>query len=93
MKQLGITKQGAGQLVDALVMRGYLSRTVDERDRRQLTIALTERGRAAAEVQTQARDRIDEELLARVDKADVSVTCKVLGTLLLMHREEAASAG
>ena len=93
VKQLGITKQGAGQLVDALVMRGYLSRTVDERDRRQLTIALTERGRAAAEVQTQARDRIDEELLARVDKADVSVTRKVLGTLLLMHREEAASAG
>jgi predicted transcriptional regulator len=47
VKELGITKQGAGQLVDALVMRGYLSRTVDDNDRRQLVVALTDRGRAA----------------------------------------------
>lgn len=93
VKQLGITKQGAGQLVDALVMRGYLSRTVDESDRRQLIISLTERGRAAAAVQTQARDRIDGELLERVGDNDVSVTRKVLGMLVIIHHEEASPLG
>src|SRR5690348_15442589 len=37
IKQLGITKQGAGQLVDTLVTRGYLARSIDENDRRQLS--------------------------------------------------------
>src|SRR5665213_3147225 len=48
IKELRISKQAAGQLVDALVTRGYLDRTIDEQDRRKLTITLTERGRAAA---------------------------------------------
>ena len=91
VKQLGITKQGAGQLVDALVMRGYLSRAVDENDRRQLIVALTDRGRAAAEIQTRARDQIDAKLLARVGKDDVSAARKVLGTLIAIRHEDAAA--
>src|ERR1700748_1660176 len=46
VKELRVSKQSAGQLVDALVMRGYLERTVDPDDRRKLTVTLTERGRA-----------------------------------------------
>jgi DNA-binding MarR family transcriptional regulator len=91
VKQLGITKQGAGQLVDSLVMRGYLSRTVDANDRRQLIVSLTDRGRAAAEVQTRARDQIEAELLARVSDADVSAARKVLGTLIEIRQEEAGA--
>lgn len=87
VKQLGITKQGAGQLVDALVMRGYVSRTVDANDRRQLIVALTERGRAAAEVQGHARDRIDAELLNRVSDADVLATRRTLAALIMMQHE------
>jgi DNA-binding MarR family transcriptional regulator len=88
VKELGITKQGAGQLVDSLVMRGYLSRVVDKNDRRQLTIALSERGRAAAEVQRQARERIDEELTNKIGKEDVRATRRALGTLIDMRREK-----
>jgi hypothetical protein len=51
IRQLGMSKQAAGQLVDTLVLRGYLERAVDEADRRKLTVTLTERGRAAAEAQ------------------------------------------
>jgi len=91
VKELGITKQGAGQLVDALVMRGYLSRTVDEKDRRQLIVALTGRGRAAAQVQAKARERIDSELLERVGGADVRAARRALGTLIDMRREEAGA--
>ncbi len=87
--ELGISKQGAGQLVDALVMRGYLSRAADETDRRQLIVALTERGRAAAEVQRKAREKIDAELLARVGESDVRAAKRALGALVDMRREEA----
>src|SRR3954466_11031173 len=48
VSQLRISKQAAGQLVDTLVLRGYINRDPDEKDRRQLIVTLTERGRAAA---------------------------------------------
>src|ERR1700761_5078175 len=48
VKELGVSKQAAGQLVDTLVLRGYLERMVDEEDRRRLTVTLTARGRMAA---------------------------------------------
>jgi DNA-binding MarR family transcriptional regulator len=92
VRELGITKQGAGQLVDALVMRGYLSRAVDENDRRQLIVALTERGRTAAEVQARARGRIDAELLSRVGEDDVRAARRALGTLIDMRREDVEAA-
>src|ERR1700760_3955979 len=46
VRELGVSKQSAGQLIDTLVLRGYLERAVDGEDRRKLTITLTERGRA-----------------------------------------------
>lgn len=66
LRNLGGSKQAGGQLVDTLVLRGYLDRTVDEEDRRRLTVTLTERGRAAAKVQRAALERVDAELLRRV---------------------------
>jgi DNA-binding MarR family transcriptional regulator len=66
IRDLRISKQAAGQLVDTLVTRGYLARTVDEQDRRRLVVTLTDRGRAAAATQTAARERVDAELLAKV---------------------------
>jgi DNA-binding MarR family transcriptional regulator len=82
VKELGVSKQAAGQLVDVLVLRGYLERTVDAEDRRKLTINLTERGRAAAAVQTTALKKIDAELLARVGQEDVSCTRRTLAVLI-----------
>src|ERR1700742_4629962 len=70
VKELGGSKQGAGQLVDSLVLRGYLERTIDAEDRRKLTVTLTERGRAAAAAQAAAREKIDAELIARVGQED-----------------------
>ncbi len=91
VRELGITKQGAGQLVDALVMRGYLSRTIDEIDRRQLIVSLTERGRAAADVQRQAREAIDAELVARVGQSAVAEARRTLGALIELGRKEATA--
>ncbi|MBO9576648.1 MAG: MarR family transcriptional regulator [Sphingobium sp.] len=89
MRELGITKQGAGQLVDTLVTRGYLQRTPDEADRRQLIITLTDRGRAAAETQKTARAKIDAALKERVGEADILAARRALAVLIELQREAA----
>jgi DNA-binding MarR family transcriptional regulator len=83
---LRISKQAAGQLIDTLVTRGYLARSVDEDDRRKLTIVLTERGRAAAEAQAEGRKRIDAELLALVGQEDVTTLRRTLALLANIGR-------
>lgn len=81
IKELRISKQAAGQLVDTLVTRGYLERTMDKDDRRKLTITLTERGKAAAATQTAAREKVDAELLACVGQDDIDRTRRTLAVL------------
>jgi len=81
IRDLRISKQAAGQLVDALVSRGYLNRAVDEQDRRRLLVTLTERGRAAAATQTAARERVDAALLAKVGAECVQQTRIALAAL------------
>jgi DNA-binding MarR family transcriptional regulator len=79
---LGASKQAAGQLVDTLVTRGYLERSVDPDDRRRLTVSLTERGRAAAAVIRAAVQGVDAELLARVGPVHVAHTRATLAALI-----------
>ncbi len=82
IRELRISKQAAGQLVDTLVTRGYLERAMDKDDRRKLTVALTERGRAAAATQAAAREKVDAELLASVGQDDVNRTRRTLAVLI-----------
>jgi DNA-binding MarR family transcriptional regulator len=85
--ELGVSKQGGGQLIDTLVERGYLTRRTDEEDRRKLTITLTDRGKKAGEVQRGAREKIDTALLERVGKENVIRTRKTLAALCGIGRE------
>ncbi|WP_137863817.1 MULTISPECIES: MarR family transcriptional regulator [unclassified Sphingomonas] len=82
IRELRVSKQAAGQLVDALVLRGYLDRQIDLADRRRLTVTLTERGRAAAETQTAARVAIDAELTAWVGAEKIRHAREVLSALI-----------
>jgi DNA-binding MarR family transcriptional regulator len=81
IRDLRISKQAAGQLVDALVSRGYLARTVDEQDRRRLVVTLTERGRSAATTQRAAREQVDAALLAKVGQECINHTRIALAAL------------
>jgi len=81
IRDLRISKQAAGQLVDTLVNRGYLARNVDEQDRRRLVVTLTDRGRAAAATQATARERVDAELLAKVGPECLAYTRIALAAL------------
>jgi|SRR6185437_992500 len=84
IRDLRVSKQAAGQLVDTLVNRGYLARTVDEQDRRRLIVTLTDRGRTAAATQTEARERVDAALLAKVGPKCIEHTRMALAALTEM---------
>jgi DNA-binding MarR family transcriptional regulator len=64
VRQLGVTKQATGQLVDTLVARGYLERRPDPDDRRRLVVEPTERGRAAAAEVRAGVEEVDARLAA-----------------------------
>jgi DNA-binding MarR family transcriptional regulator len=79
--QLGLSKQAAGQLVDTLVLRGYLDREADTADRRRLTISLTSRGAQAAAVARGAIERVDADVAARTGAKDVEVMRRTLAAV------------
>lgn len=89
VKELAVSKQAVGQLVDTLVLRGYLERKDDEEDRRKSNIVLTKRGRAAAAIQAAAREKIDAELISRAGQENVSRTRRTLAALIDLGREMA----
>jgi DNA-binding MarR family transcriptional regulator len=91
VRELGVSKQAAGQLVDTLVLRGYLERSVDADDRRKLTVTLTARGQAAAAAQAKARKRIDAALTARVGARGVMQMRKALAALCSMGADTAGA--
>lgn len=80
--RLGVSKQAAGQLVDTLVARAYLERTLDPDDRRRLRVHLTERGEAAAAAIRAAVDRVDAALVGRVGAELVAQTRATLAALV-----------
>lgn len=88
VRDLRISKQSAGQLVDALVARGYLQRAEDPEDRRRQIVTLTARGRDAAAAQAGASRRIDTLLAARIGQANVLRLRQALAALVGIGRDE-----
>ncbi len=86
----GISKQAASKLVDTLVVRGYLERSVDPDDRRRIVLALTERGRAAAAASWEATDRIDRELEEAVGAKAVRQMRATVGALVGLRPSSAS---
>lgn len=62
VQQLRVTKQAASELIDILVLRGYLSRTTDPDDRRRVNVTLTDRGHEAADAVLAGVMAVDREL-------------------------------
>ncbi|MGC1184268.1 MAG: MarR family transcriptional regulator, partial [Candidatus Dormiibacterota bacterium] len=63
--RLSSTKQGLSRLSDALVERGYLRRSADPADHRLVRLALTARGRLAAEAVFAAVAEVDRSIVRR----------------------------
>jgi DNA-binding MarR family transcriptional regulator len=64
---LGITRQAARKLVDALVQRGYGSVARDPSDARKLNVTLTRLGVEYANAVVEVLAQLNHELAARVD--------------------------
>ncbi len=65
--QLTVTKQSVTRLVDGLVERGFIARTVDEDDRRRVIHAITPRGRRALQ---RSNDIVEGFLMAVLQDLD-----------------------
>jgi DNA-binding MarR family transcriptional regulator len=82
INQLGVTKQVASQLVDTLVIRGYLDRSPDVNDRRRMNVTLTKKGQKAASVSKTVVEGINAELEQEVGAQYVQHTKTVLAVLI-----------
>ncbi|HWA30163.1 MAG TPA: MarR family transcriptional regulator [Rhizomicrobium sp.] len=87
IRMLRTSKQSAGQLVDALVERGYLERAIDEEDRRRVTVRLSQRGRAAAEISRDANNRVTQALVEKAGPDCVTQMRKGLAALVELSWE------
>lgn len=63
---MGASKQSVSQLLDTLVLRGYVERSVDPSDRRRMRLTLTGRGAMAADICRNAVDRIEHRVVETV---------------------------
>jgi DNA-binding MarR family transcriptional regulator len=72
VRELGVSKQAASQLIDTLVVRGYLERRDDPEDRRRVKILPTERGRAAAAAIRAGVQSVDAELATLISPAELA---------------------
>jgi len=87
IRTLGVSKQAAGQLVDTLVVRGYLERTSDPEDRRRMTVSLTDHGQLAASAARSAIDEVDARATERIGTRRMADARAVLGTLIELGSE------
>ncbi|SRR5579871_5418214 len=86
IRWMGVSKQAVSQSVDLLVVRGYLDRVQDPRDRRRVRLVLTQRGRGAGAAVRSAIERVDRDLRSRTGAQGISRTRETLVALVLMGR-------
>jgi DNA-binding MarR family transcriptional regulator len=68
---LGINQREFRQLVDTLVLRGYITRDIDPANG-TVSLALTERGRAANEATFEGCSFVDNELARSLSEAELA---------------------
>jgi DNA-binding MarR family transcriptional regulator len=89
VRQLGVSKQAASQLIDTLVLRGYLERNVDPEDGRRLTLTLTQRGKAAAAAVGAGVRAVDAELMELCSAEEIAgLRAGLVGLITVRERRE-----
>jgi DNA-binding MarR family transcriptional regulator len=71
IRQLGVSKQAASQLIDQLVLSGYLRRETNPDDRRRVAIELTDRGRAAGDAIREGVRAVNAELAELISPTEL----------------------
>jgi len=81
LAQLGISQQATSELVDTLVVRGYLERRPDPGVPGRQALDVTDRGRAAAEAIRDGVEAVDVELAEILTPAELGGLCAGLVAL------------
>jgi DNA-binding MarR family transcriptional regulator len=89
---LRVSKQASSQLIDTLVIRGYLERRNDPEDRRRMSVRVTERGRAAAVAIQTAVDEVDAALERALTVEELRGLRAGLAALAQIRSESAAES-
>ena len=79
---LGVTRQAARKIADALEQRGYATTERDSRDTRQLNVALTPAGRDYARAVIAVTEELNREVAGRVSPAQLAAADTVLRAAL-----------
>lgn len=88
-ERLGISKQGAGQMVDDMTRRGYLQSRPDPSDRRARLLELSARGRRALAAARAFHRRYEQRLARRHGRAHVDTVRAVLTAMAPTYGEGA----
>jgi DNA-binding MarR family transcriptional regulator len=75
---LGVTRQAARKIADALEQRGYATTERDSRDTRQLNVSLTPAGRDYARAVIAITEELNGEVARRVSPAQLAAADAVL---------------
>ena len=78
LSELGVTKQAVSQVVDILVIRGYLDRSPDREDSASDSLELTDRGRQVVDAVVRGVDAVDHELQEHVSREQIDAMRSVL---------------
>jgi DNA-binding MarR family transcriptional regulator len=79
---LGVTRQAARKIADALEQRGYATTERDSRDTRQLNVTLTPAGRDYARAVIAVTAELNREIAGRVSPAQLAAADTVLRAAL-----------
>jgi DNA-binding MarR family transcriptional regulator len=79
---LGVTRQAARKIADALEQRGYATTERDSRDTRQLNVTLTPVGRDYARAVIAITEELNQEVAGRVSPAQLAAADTVLRAAL-----------
>jgi DNA-binding MarR family transcriptional regulator len=79
---VGISRQAATKMADALEARGYVERAADDGDRRRVVLSLSERGRQYERAIVEVVDLLDEAIRSRVPAASLEIAARVLEVLI-----------
>jgi DNA-binding MarR family transcriptional regulator len=79
---LGVTRQAARKVADALEQRGYATTERDSRDTRQLNVALTQLGRDYAVAVAAVAEELNQEVAGRVSPDQLAAADTVLRAAL-----------
>jgi DNA-binding MarR family transcriptional regulator len=85
---LGVTRQAARKVADGLVVRGFATTARDGADTRQVNVTLTPAGQGYAEAVTKVIERLNLDLIRRVDPAELAGADAVLRAVLADARAQ-----